>query len=275
MSCRNYETILTEVARGQMLDARAKTDALAHAEACARCAARLANERALSAGLSALSSSAAATQTPARVEETLLAAFRQRNTFVPAGAPVAAAKPRRARWAVAAAAAILVVSTFAALRLLPDSTKQPDQQGAQVAQPSPLAEPPWREDERIVEGPERVVASGGGDQDRKLVPVVQAQRPRRDVRRGLARDVRFDGGRMNPEVAAVSPDEEIATDFMPLSYDGSFSQLDDGQVVRVELPRSALHSFGLPVNAERAGERVKADVLLGNDGVARAIRFVR
>jgi len=68
MSCRNYETILTEVARGQMLDARAKTDALEHAEACARCAARLANERALGAGLRALSSSAAAAQTPARVE---------------------------------------------------------------------------------------------------------------------------------------------------------------------------------------------------------------
>jgi hypothetical protein len=51
--------------------------------------------------------------------------------------------------------------------------------------------------------------------------------------------------------------------------------LDDVQVVRVELPRSALQSFGLPVNAERAGERVKADVLLGHDGVARAIRFVR
>ena len=30
----------------------------------------------------------------------------------------------------------------------------------------------------------------------------------------------------------------------------------------------------LPVNYERAGERVKADVLLGDDGIARAIRFV-
>jgi hypothetical protein len=73
----------------------------------------------------------------------------------------------------------------------------------------------------------------------------------------------------------TNANEEITTDFLPLSYSSSLSQFDEGQVVRVELPRSALQSFGLPVNAERYGERVKADVLLGHDGVARAIRFVR
>ena len=81
--------------------------------------------------------------------------------------------------------------------------------------------------------------------------------------------------RANNSTAATNANEEIATEFLPLTYDGNMSQLDDGQVVRVELPRSALQSFGLPVNAERVGERVKADVLLGHDGVARAIRFVR
>ena len=45
--------------------------------------------------------------------------------------------------------------------------------------------------------------------------------------------------------------------------------------MRVELPRSALMSFGLPMNMERAGERIKADVVVGEDGLARAIRFVR
>ena len=32
---------------------------------------------------------------------------------------------------------------------------------------------------------------------------------------------------------------------------------------------------GPPVNADAAAGRVKADVLLGEDGIARAIRFVR
>jgi hypothetical protein len=50
---------------------------------------------------------------------------------------------------------------------------------------------------------------------------------------------------------------------------------DGGQIVRVELPRSALANFGLPVNMDRYNEKVKADVLLGVDGMAHAIRFVQ
>jgi hypothetical protein len=34
-------------------------------------------------------------------------------------------------------------------------------------------------------------------------------------------------------------------------------------------------NFGFPVNMDRYNERVKADVLLGVDGVAHAIRFVQ
>ena len=50
---------------------------------------------------------------------------------------------------------------------------------------------------------------------------------------------------------------------------------DGGQIVRVELPRSALANFGLPVNMERYNEKVKADVIFGVDGLAHAIRFVQ
>jgi hypothetical protein len=50
---------------------------------------------------------------------------------------------------------------------------------------------------------------------------------------------------------------------------------DGGQIIRVELPRSALAKFGLPVNMDRYNEKVKADVLLGVDGLAHAIRFVQ
>ena len=47
------------------------------------------------------------------------------------------------------------------------------------------------------------------------------------------------------------------------------------QFVRVKLPRSALQVFGLPMNMERAREPVQADVMLGEDGRALAVRFVR
>jgi hypothetical protein len=32
---------------------------------------------------------------------------------------------------------------------------------------------------------------------------------------------------------------------------------------------------GLPVNEERANERIRADMVLGQDGIARAVRFVQ
>jgi hypothetical protein len=73
----------------------------------------------------------------------------------------------------------------------------------------------------------------------------------------------------------VSAKNEIATDFFSVGDTSALSLADGGQLVRVELPRSALMRFGLPVNMDRASERVKADVLVGSDGIARAIRFVR
>ena len=50
---------------------------------------------------------------------------------------------------------------------------------------------------------------------------------------------------------------------------------ESGRVVRVQMQRTALGAFGFPVNEERITERIPADVLLGDDGSARAVRFVR
>jgi hypothetical protein len=81
------------------------------------------------------------------------------------------------------------------------------------------------------------------------------------------------------QVSATAPavndaESEIATQFMPLGY-GPINPQDGGQLVRVELSRTAMLSMGLPVNMDRYDEKVKADVLLGPDGLARAIRFVQ
>jgi hypothetical protein len=75
--------------------------------------------------------------------------------------------------------------------------------------------------------------------------------------------------------AAKLGEAENVTEFIPLvAGTPSAPPLESGQLVRVQLPRAALASLGLPLNAERGNEPVKADVLLGNDGLARAIRFV-
>jgi len=68
---------------------------------------------------------------------------------------------------------------------------------------------------------------------------------------------------------------EIATDFLPLTFTADLSAPESGHLVRVRMPRSALVSMGLPMNAERVGEFVRADVFFGDDGLARAIRFIQ
>ena len=45
-------------------------------------------------------------------------------------------------------------------------------------------------------------------------------------------------------------------------------------VVRVEVPGSAMIALGISMSEDRATETVLADVALGSDGMARAVRFV-
>ncbi len=78
MNCQEFESRVETLARGALADARLLTDAAAHEEACAACAVRLADLRALSTGLRALASGMKSAETPARVESALLAAFRVR-----------------------------------------------------------------------------------------------------------------------------------------------------------------------------------------------------
>ncbi len=72
-----------------------------------------------------------------------------------------------------------------------------------------------------------------------------------------------------------SRSSEVATDFLPLTFVDDWRAQESGHVVRVKVPRSALIAFGVPMNMERAGELITADVVIGNDGLARAIRFVQ
>jgi hypothetical protein len=51
-------------------------------------------------------------------------------------------------------------------------------------------------------------------------------------------------------------------------------ELNGGEVVRMEVPRSTLTLFGLPMDVRRASVPVQADVLFGEDGMAHAVRFV-
>ena len=79
------------------------------------------------------------------------------------------------------------------------------------------------------------------------------------------------------ELAMAQPqaDQTDYDDFIPLPNSaGVAADEDDVNLVRVEVPRSAMIALGLEVSADRAEELVEADVMLGSNGIARAVRFL-
>ena len=83
-------------------------------------------------------------------------------------------------------------------------------------------------------------------------------------------------GRPAMAAAKMNWDEvdEIASDFFPLQGDVDLPDYEGRGLVRVLVPRTTLLAFGLPMNHERAFEPLQAEVLIGEDGAAKAIRFL-
>jgi hypothetical protein len=69
--------------------------------------------------------------------------------------------------------------------------------------------------------------------------------------------------------------QEDSDGFIPLPNSaGVAADGDEVNLVRMEVPRSAMIALGLDVSADRAEELVEADVMLGSNGIARAVRFL-
>jgi hypothetical protein len=264
MSCPDFETIIIEIARDSLMDAGERGRGLEHVRSCSSCATLLAEERALSSDLRALSFAGAAEETPERIETALLTAFRQRAA-APAPAAVGATRKHRRTLAVAA----LALLTFG------------------------LALAAWLATAAKRESPGRVSTDGGlgstpkavstPDKSNRPSPIVAERQPDRPVSRPTSekrrkRPAQTLAGRRpadNNAGGATDPARsEFVTQFFPIMQGGELIPLESGRIVRVRMPRSNLIPLGIPFNQERANETIKADVLLSNDGLARAIRLV-
>ena len=75
--------------------------------------------------------------------------------------------------------------------------------------------------------------------------------------------------------AVTAAARDVTTDFFPLAY--AYVPAYSTHIVRMEFPRRALASFGLGSFEIDADPRatVTADVVVGEDGIARYVRFVR
>lgn len=65
-----------------------------------------------------------------------------------------------------------------------------------------------------------------------------------------------------------------AGEFVPLRAAPVLEAEEAAHLVRLAVPRAQLVRFGMPPNPDGATGAVEVEVLLGEDGVARAIRFV-
>jgi len=85
-------------------------------------------------------------------------------------------------------------------------------------------------------------------------------------------------GKSRPRVPAQRRDgEEFVTGFYALPYAENSDHIMSGEVVRVKLRGSALPGIGFPMalNGDTTSEQVTADLIVGENGLPLAIRFVR
>jgi hypothetical protein len=315
MNCQQFTSFIVEVARGQMMDAATRDGALRHAGSCEACAARLAQEQSLTNALRAVALDMKDLSAPARLEAQLLAAFHESlarpdataatnatHAPVPLHKKIETRVPlssRRLAVAITAIAASLVLVVLASLYLrFTQTTPQSSPELAKNSeQPISQASPPAKEP-AVTTAPAREPAKESGREAKRGIEdinqrdatarttVKHARRERTPIM--IKAQHVIDGGNAiieagegdsvaNGASTAAKPNEaESMTDFISLVADTpAATPLESGQLVRVQVPRAALASLGLPLNAERGNEPVKADVLLGGDGLARAIRFVR
>jgi hypothetical protein len=268
MNCREYEADVVDLARGAELSAAAAERAAAHLEHCAGCAARFERERQMTTALKAVADFAPASSRAAVIEEQLIAAFAARQATAVREAPASRSRlamPAAWGWLAAAAVLVLAVAVWqgtawwrVAEPIQPGSTRVATDSTAQLpANPQALASQPSTAPAgtETSEGSVRAMSS---PPDAARAPVAA---PRARVVRDRAR------------LVEPASDDQILR-FVSLPTAIGLPALESGRIVRVEVPAAMLPVYGLDVTPDSQSGTVEADVLVGQDGQPRAIRFV-
>jgi len=252
MNCKRFEIAAIESARDPSVGL--EEQARAHRQSCPECAAALADQRSLTSGLRALNWNTRSASAPPRVEVELRAAFRKAATISPVTSWTPAPAKFRFRLAFAAAAVVMIAAAAFYVRerfANPAPPASPTEAVVQDGSRSDV-EPPLGDkgkDQNVF--PAQTLSSSGGAHSRASH---RAGHPHEN-------GTRFENS-------------EVGMDFVPVIYGSDLTPLEGGQILRVRLSRSALASLGLPVNVEHPDETLMADVMLGEDGLARSIRLI-
>ncbi len=280
MSCESFRDNVVDLARGEGLPEETERAAcLSHAASCPACAALLIDQQALSDGFRAWQAAdieSPSSSAPPRLEAELLAVFRSHAIYEKERFSLASQSKRRARRLIEMSGIAAMLLATAAVGIYSFLPRAASESARQTPAPSP---------EVVVKdaGKQTVNDDAGKQQEMqppaalkpKLIAHKASSRGAGSIRRrqaGKAESARQ--AKQQPE-GREAVESEIATDFINLAEGVAENPMESGQIVRVQVPRSTLASFGLPLNADREGGAIKADLLVGHDGVARAIRFVR
>ena len=259
MNCQSFDEVGIDLARSLPMEASTREAVLAHCESCEICAGRLAQEQLLTGGLQVLATEMKSAIAPDHIQQNLVAAFRQQRL-----APQIAQSNVTWRYLAIAAAIVVAVGLGVAgykMRQAPPVDSQVSATPPTQTAPPVISTPP-------VKGPSVTTV-----REHKPRSLSANKQPKKRSRPAASAQSTF----VTVVVGSVTDPEpsEVVSTFMAVGYNSPANMQEGAQVVRVELPRYAMARFGLPVNMERYDERVKADVWLGTDGVARAIRFVQ
>ncbi|MGH9844548.1 MAG: hypothetical protein ACREEM_37985 [Blastocatellia bacterium] len=250
MTCREVEQILPELASDRSMDAAARKRALVHSAVCKLCGERLATERSLAARLLEFAEATGREHASPRVKQHLRAALTRSRT-APAGQVIPLAPRRSAlqptgwpRWALAAAAVILAFLTITILF--------------------------WQR----LENPANEDLSNR-DISVPVTPSLPLPAPPPAVTPKIANAVKAAPAHRAPRRAIPANEQELVSDFVPLTMAADEKAIANGTLVRLEMPREKLIAMGLPLQVETGRQTVNAEVMMGDNGVAYAIRVVR
>ncbi|MBO0723641.1 MAG: hypothetical protein J2P41_22645 [Blastocatellia bacterium] len=295
MNCEEFERTIVE-----HYDSGGESEASAHAQVCARCAALLKRELGMTIGLAALAADEAAINAPERVRSALRAAFDKQHA---AGHPFRTRSlPSKLLWGMAAAATLLLFSITTTLFLrgqLPKTAVQPAASDPAAPLISAIHE---GANEARRSGETGAVAGSAGQRNHRpklsvkdrsasmqlQSPNAAAQTPASDQAAAPLTTAITEGvneARLSGETLAVArstdrgtrrptPPVKDGNAAIPLTFVAKSEPTEFIQTLRVELSRSALLTLGVPVNIERGEGLIKAEIIIGEDGVARAVRII-
>lgn len=263
MNCQEFAKQAFEYADPRQSKSVQSDALLEHAATCPGCVIRLEAERALTTGLELFADDERSIEAPRPLRDDLVIAFANRAGSLSPNVVQFPSRSNWIRWALAVAATVILgFLLFSALWSPKPKTNEvagsiTREEGVEpkVLQPD-LASTDLSKDSGVV------AATTGPDESRVRSIKVKTNR---HVAQPLKSEV-------ETEQTTTS---EVKSEFVPLTYLNSATAMESGMVVRVEVAREQLASLGLPFDLERAGDIIKADVVLGDDGVARAIRLVQ